>query len=45
MCEEFHYDNTLFAQKLWIELCGAQNVADQQCFLKDTFEKTKENAL
>ena len=23
MCEEYHYDNTLFAQKLRIELCGA----------------------
>ena len=22
-CEEYHYDNTLFAQKLRIELCAA----------------------
>ena len=45
MCEEYHCDNTLFSQKLRTELCGAKNVADQQCFSKYTFVRTKENAL
>ena len=45
MCEEYHYDNTRFSEKLRIELCGAKNVAYQQCFSKYTFVRTKENAL
>ena len=45
MCEEYHYDNTLFSQKLRTELCGAQNVADQQFLSKYSFVRTKENAL
>ena len=45
MCEEYDYDTTLFSQKLRTELCGAKNVADQQCFSKNTIVRTKENAL
>ena len=45
MCEEKHYDNTQFSQKLRTELCGAYNVADQLCFPKNTSVETKENAL
>ena len=45
MCEEYHFDNTLFSQKLRTELCGAKSVTDQQCFSKNTFVKTRANAL
>ena len=45
MCEEYHYEKTLFSEKLRKELPGAENVADQQCFAKYTFVKTKKNAL
>ena len=34
-----------FSQKLGTEFCGAKIVANQQCFSKYTFVKTKENAL
>ena len=45
MCEEYHFDKTLFSQKLKTDFCWAQYVANQQCFSKYTFVKTKENAL
>ena len=45
MCEENHFDSTLFSQNLRTELCGASKVANQHCFSKYTFVKTKENAL
>ena len=45
MCEEYNYDNTRFSQKLRTELCGPQNVADQQFFSKYSFVRTKENTL
>ena len=44
MCDGYHFDNKLFSQKLRTELCGAKNVADQQCFSNYTFVRTKENA-
>ena len=44
LCEEKPYDHTQFSQKLQTETCGASNIADQQCFSKNTFVK-KENAL
>ena len=34
ICEEWHYENTKFSQRLWTELCESQNLADQQCFTK-----------
>ena len=45
MCDEKHYDNTQFSQSLWREPCGALSLADQQCFSKYPFMKTKETAL
>ena len=45
MCEEQQYDNTQFSEKLRTEHCGAYNIADQQCYSKYTFVKTKGNAL
>ena len=43
--EEKLYDNTQCWKKLWTELCGAWNLADQQYLSKYTTVKTKENAL
>ena len=45
MCEKQHYDSTQFSQKIWAELCGASHLADQHCFSKYTFVKTKESAF
>ena len=45
MCEEYHYDNTHFSQRLWTELCGVYNLAEKQCSSKYTFVKTTKSAL
>ena len=45
ICEKYQEDNRQFSQKLEKEICGAKSVADQQCFSKHTFVKTKENTL
>ena len=45
MCKEYHYDNTQISQKLQTEHCGAEKIADQQCFSEYTFVKTKETAV
>ena len=39
ICDEEHYDDTKFSQKLKTDVYWASNLAEQQYFLEHTFDK------